>query len=141
MEPISNYERKLTKYTLERLKEVPNIVVYDDEDIKNKVSIISFNIRGLHHGLVAAALSMEGGIGIRSGCFCAQPYIQKLLKINVEEMDKYKRNRDIPRPGTVRISYGMYNSFDEINVLIELLKQIGNNIDYYNYKYKSLLST
>ncbi|NLX62783.1 MAG: aminotransferase class V-fold PLP-dependent enzyme [Tissierellia bacterium] len=141
MEAISGYERKLTKYTLERLKEVPNIVIYDDEDIKNKVSIISFNIHGLHHALVAAALAVEGGIGVRSGCFCAQPYVQKLLKVSVKEMEKYKGNMNIPRPGTVRISYGIYNTFDEINVLVELLKQIGSNVDYYNYKYKSLLST
>ncbi len=138
MECISNYERDLTRYTLERLKEVPNIIIYDDGDIKNKVSIISFNIQGLHHGFVAAALSMEAGIGVRNGCFCAQPYIQKLLNISQEDMAAYKSNRQLPRPGAVRISYGIYNSFDEVNILVELLKHIGNNIEYYNKKYKSL---
>lgn len=137
MECISEYERNLTKYTLERLKEVPNIIIYDDGDVKNKVSIVSFNIKGLYHGIVAQALSMEAGIGVRNGCFCAQPYIQKLFNINHREMEKYKRNPDLPRPGTVRVSYGMYNSLDEINVLVELLKHIGSNIDYYNNKYKS----
>lgn len=137
MQKISDYEKNLTRYTLERLKTVPNIVVYDDGDIKNKVSIISFNIHGLYHGSVAQALSLEGGIGVRNGCFCAQPYIQKLLKVSSEQIETYKSNSYIPRPGTVRISYGMYNDYREINVLIELLKRIGSNIDFYRRKYKS----
>ncbi|GFN35021.1 aminotransferase class V-fold PLP-dependent enzyme [Tepidimicrobium xylanilyticum] len=137
MNRISNYERKLTKYTLERLKTVPNIVIYDDGNVKNKVSIISFNVKGLYHGKVAAILSLEGGIGVRNGCFCAQPYIQKLLKVTEKDIEKYKRDPNLYRPGTVRISYGLYNDFQEVNVLIELLRQIGNNTDYYDYRYRN----
>ena len=137
MRKISDYERSLTKYTLERLKTVPNIIVYDDGNVKSKVSIISFNIEGLYHGTVAAILSLEGGIGVRNGCFCAQPYIQKLLKVSEKQIEKYKKDKNISRPGTVRISYGMYNDFREINVLIELLRHIGNNIDFYSKKYKN----
>ncbi|MBZ2175807.1 aminotransferase class V-fold PLP-dependent enzyme [Schnuerera sp. xch1] len=137
MGKIADYERSLTKYTLEKLKTVPNIIIYDDEDVKNKVSIISFNIDGLYHGTVATALSLEGGIGVRNGCFCAQPYIQKLLNVPSEHIEEYKKDKNIPRPGTVRLSYGMYNDYKEINILIELLKQISNNIDYYHSKYKN----
>jgi len=137
MKKISEYERKLTRYTLENLKTVPNITIYDDEDVENKVSIISFNIDGLYHGTVATALSLEGGIGVRNGCFCAQPYIQKLLHISEEDINKYKNNRNVLRPGTVRISYGLYNDFEEINIMIELLKHIGNNIEYYDSKYRN----
>ncbi|HSH36471.1 aminotransferase class V-fold PLP-dependent enzyme [Schnuerera sp.] len=137
MEKVVEYERRLTRYTLEKMKTIPNIILYDDEDIENKVSIISFNIDGLYHGTVATALSLEGGIGVRNGCFCAQPYVQKLLHISKEDIEKYKENRDMLRPGTVRISYGLYNDFKEINIMIELLKQIGNNIDYYHNKYRN----
>lgn len=136
MENIMDYEKSLTKYTLERLEEVPNITIYDDGNMKNKISIISFNINGLYHAQVATALSLEGGIGVRNGCFCAQPYIQKLLNVTAEEINRYKQDRNIPRPGAVRISYGMYNDFREVNILIELLKNIGSNIEYYKEKYK-----
>ncbi len=137
MKKISDYEKSLTKYTLERLKTVPNIIIYDDGNVSSKVSIISFNIQGLYHGTVATILSMEGGIGVRNGCFCAQPYIQKLLKVSEKQIERYKKDSNISRPGTVRISYGMYNDFKEINVLIELLRHIGNNIDFYSKKYKN----
>lgn len=136
MKNIANYEKKLTRYALERLKAIPNIIIYDDFDVKNKVSIISFNIAGLYHGIVATALSMEGGIGVRNGCFCAQPYIQKLLNISLEDMEKYKHNENLPRPGMVRISFGLYNDYNEINILLGLLNQIGSNIKYYNWKFK-----
>ncbi|MCF6464474.1 aminotransferase class V-fold PLP-dependent enzyme [Clostridium sp. Cult2] len=134
---VAEYERKLTRYTLEKMKTIPNIKLYDDEDVKNKVSIISFNIDGLYHGTVATILSLEGGIGVRNGCFCAQPYIQKLLNVSKEDIEKYKNNENLLRPGTVRISYGLYNDYEEINIMIELLKQIGNNIEYYDSKYRN----
>ncbi len=141
MDKISNYERELTQYTLERIKKIPNIILYDDMDIKNKISIISFNIDSLYHGTVASILSLEGGIAVRNGCFCAQPYIQKLLNISIEEMKKYKQDENLLRPGTVRISFGLYNDYQEVNILIELLNQIAYNRKKYNLKYKTLLST
>lgn len=110
-------------------------------DIKNKISIISFNIDSLYHGTVASILSLEGGIAVRNGCFCAQPYIQKLLNISIDEMEKYKQDESLLRPGTVRISFGLYNDYQEVNVLIELLNQIAYNRKKYNLKYKTLLST
>lgn len=136
MEKISKYEKDLTRYTLENIKTVPNLILYDDEDIENKVSILSFNIQGLYHETVAIALALEGGIAVRNGCFCAQPYIQKLLNISMDNIDKYKENEDFPRPGTVRISYGLYNNHKEIDNFIDLLKRIGNNIEYYHLKYR-----
>ncbi len=136
MEKISKYEKDLTRYTLENIKTVPNLILYDDEDIENKVSILSFNIQGLYHETVAIALALEEGIAVRNGCFCAQPYIQKLLNISMDNIDKYKENEDFPRPGTVRISYGLYNNHKEIDNFIDLLKRIGNNIEYYHLKYR-----
>ena len=120
-----------------KIKNIPNIILYDDGDIENKVSIISFNIDGLYHGTVATALSLEGGIAVRNGCFCAQPYIQKLLGVSLKDMEKYKNDESWLRPGTVRVSFGLYNDYNEINVLLELLNQIGNNTKYYDLKYRN----
>lgn len=136
MEKVSNYERDLTKFTLEKIRSIPNIILYDDGDVRNKVSILSFNIDGLYHGTVATILSLEGGIAVRNGCFCAQPYVQKLLNISPEDMEKYKKDENLLRPGTVRISYGIYNNYEEINIMIQLLKEIGDNIKYYDLKYR-----
>lgn len=99
-----------------------------------KVSIISFNIIGLHHEKVAQILASEGGISVRSGCFCAQPYVQKLL--NIPDVDVKNHRMDKSKlPGMVRLSFGLYNDFNEVDLFIYLLKKIARNIDYYNNKY------
>lgn len=136
MENIEDYERNLTRYALQCLRDIPNLVLYDDLDIDKKVSIISFNMKGLHHNQLADILSREGGIGVRSGCFCAHPYVQKLLNISDKEMKKYLEDRSLIKPGLVRVSFGLYNNYDEIYLLYYLLNKIGRNIKYYINKYK-----
>jgi selenocysteine lyase/cysteine desulfurase len=140
MDNIESYERLLTEYTLKRLSDVPHIVLYGDKhSSKNRLGIIPFNIEGIHHSLVAEILSGEAGIAIRNGCFCAQPYIQKLLKIEPKEIDKFVKNPDAPRPGMVRISFGLYNDFSEIDILVNTLRVISENKEYYVKKYERFL--
>ena len=50
-----------------------------DVAVGAKVGVVPFTIDGVDHGLVAAVLGYEHGIGVRSGCFCAQPYVAHLL--------------------------------------------------------------
>ena len=124
MDEILYYEKTLIKYALKRMRYLPNITIYDDYNIENKVPIISFNIDRLNHGAVAMILSTEGGIGVRNGCFCAQPYVHKLLGISPEDIEKYLKDKSLPRPGMVRASFGMYNDYEEIDMFLELLETI-----------------
>ncbi|MEW8973509.1 MAG: aminotransferase class V-fold PLP-dependent enzyme [Tissierellaceae bacterium] len=136
MKNIEEYERNLTKYAIKLMQDIPNLILYDDLDVDNKVSIISFNIEGLSHYELAAILGSEGGIGVRNGCFCAQPYVQRLLNISEEDIEKYIFDRTISRPGLVRISFGLYNDYDEIYLLAYLLNKIGTNIELYKSEYR-----
>lgn len=138
MRKIEEHERNLTEYAINILKDIPNVILYDDMDAEKKVSIIPFNMKGLNHYQLAQILADEGGIAVRNGCFCAQPYVQKLLKISNEEMKKYRNNPNLPRPGLVRISFGLYNDTDEIDSLGNLLEKVNNNIEDYKYKYRNL---
>lgn len=135
MEKIEEHERNLTIYALNQMRDIPNLAIYDDFNTNNKVSIISFNINGLHHEQLARILNDEGGIGVRNGCFCAQPYVQKLLNISDEAMEKYRSDESLPRPGLVRISFGLYNNYDEVYLFARLLDKIGRNVEYYSSKY------
>ncbi len=95
----------------------------------------------MHHGTLAKILSYEFGIAVRSGCFCAQPYMQKLLNASQEEI---VRNMSLPKesyPGTVRISFGMYNTIDEINRLLYAIDEIALNRKYYIKKYRNIKRT
>jgi len=137
MRSIEEYERNLTKYALDLLKDIPELILYDDMNAEEKVSIVSFNMEGLKHNELAAILAREGGIAVRNGCFCAQPYIQRLLKMSDEDMKKYMNDESLLRPGLVRISFGLYNDHNEIYLLAYLLKEISKDIEFYKNKYRN----
>jgi selenocysteine lyase/cysteine desulfurase len=135
---LALYEENLTTYTLEKLKAMNGFTIYGD---KNRVGVISFNIEGMHHALVGAILCFEAGIGVRTGCFCAQKYVRNLLnleenKIMIDSMAKHNY------PGMVRISLAAYNTREEIDHLLHWLTVIRDNAEeyqkryYYSSKYK-----
>ena len=60
------------------------------------LAIAAFVVEGVHHALVAARLSAEWGIGVRHGCFCAHPYLIRLLGLSAADVDAYRE------PGAAR---------------------------------------
>lgn len=136
MEHVDEYERRLTEYAVNSLYNIPDIdLCCTAEKSLDKVSIIPFNIKGLHHSQTARILSDEAGIGVRSGCFCAHPYVQRLLNVSHKQMEERKKGNLKNYPGFVRVSFGMYNTFDEIDVLALMLKNIVSNKDRYIKEY------
>lgn len=106
MEKVSNYEKELTKYTLNRLKECRKTTIYGPLDTSNKCGIIPFNVQGLSSHDVALFVDTFG-IMIRSGYHCAQPLHQVM---------------DLQ--SSARASFYIYNTFEEIDRFIEALKEI-----------------
>ncbi|MCX7922283.1 MAG: aminotransferase class V-fold PLP-dependent enzyme [Clostridia bacterium] len=130
MRNIEKHEVKLTQYLINCLKRLKNIKIYGEtgDDYYKRLGVVSFNIENMPHGLVAAILSYEYGIGVRSGCFCAHPYVLKLLNIDKIGFEKYKNqvlNRDKSQvPGMVRVSLGLYNTIADIDRLLNALDNI-----------------
>ncbi|MCC5909170.1 MAG: aminotransferase class V-fold PLP-dependent enzyme [Clostridiaceae bacterium] len=138
---IDNYEKALTTYTINRLKCIPDIILYGNTiDSRDRLGIVPFNMEGIDHNMLAYMLSYEGGISVRNGCFCAQPYVQRLLNIPDEEIQRRIGDPTLSHPGVVRISFGLYNTHREVDTLISLLKKISLNKKDYIKKYKEILS-
>jgi selenocysteine lyase/cysteine desulfurase len=84
--------------------------------------VAAFTLEGMHHALVASRLSAEYGIAVRHGCFCAHPYVVRLLGMDEADVDTYRRevlagdHRGIP--GAVRASAGLGTSGDDIEALL-----------------------
>ncbi len=136
MDAIAAHEEHLIAYTLRRLCEVPGIRLYGETDparAHEKVGVIPFNLDGLSHFLVAAILGYEGGIGVRSGCFCAHPYVVHLLQLDEDEAhdwrDQLLAGDKSNMPGMVRASFGCYNNTDDVDRLVEMLQRIARR-DY-----------
>jgi cysteine desulfurase/selenocysteine lyase len=114
MHKVAAHEAELTAHALKKLADVPGITIYGDQDPANtasRVGVIPFNIQGFSHYLVAAILGYEYGIGVRNGCFCAHPYLLRLMNVSPADAQRLRSEmrsgdkRDIP--GLVRISFGL----------------------------------
>jgi hypothetical protein len=83
------------------------------------------------HALVAARLSAEHGIGVRHGCFCAHPYLLRLLGLTSTEVAEYRegvRHGDRRHiPGAVRASAGLSTTAADIDTLIAAVTDIAGN--------------
>ena len=90
--------------------------------------LATFVVEGVPHALVAARLSAEFGIGVRHGCFCAHPYLMRLLGLSAQEVDEYRtavRARDRRRlPGAVRASAGLSTSGADVERFLAALGEI-----------------
>lgn len=128
---IARHEINLTKYALKRLQEIPGLTVFGDSKpslAPSRLGVIPFTLQNVPPHLVAAILGFEWGIGIRSGCFCAHPYVMSLLGIDKQGQHHIRyqllHRRREALAGMVRISFGLYNTLEEIDYLIEALKAI-----------------
>jgi len=131
MDAVAQHEADLTAYALRRLAEVPGIQIFGDPDPDHataRVGAIPFNLRGVSHFLVAAILGYEFGIGVRNGCFCAHPYIMHLLGLSPEEAHTVRTNvatgHKSRMPGLIRASFGLYNTFEDVDALVDALGHI-----------------
>jgi len=131
MDAVAEHEAKLTAHALERLRAIDGLVLYGDANpgcCPIRVGVISLTVRGMEHALVAAILGYEEGIGVRSGCFCAQPYIFSLLNVGTDEIARLRDDAarfDMRRmPGMVRLSFGCYNTIEEVDAAADALERI-----------------
>ena len=102
-ETISNIEHTLLEYATQKLTEIDGLRIYGTA--KEKTSVISFNIDGIHPYDMGTILD-KLGIAVRTGHHCAQPV-----------MDFYNI------PGTVRASFSFYNTKEEVDILIDGVKR------------------
>jgi cysteine desulfurase / selenocysteine lyase len=125
-EALIKHETALLSYTLKKLQQIPNLTVYQG-DSAHRIGVISFNIQGIDHSTVAEYLAEIKGIGVRSGCFCARGFVQSLLQLSPYEIKAFQDRILIntqSQPGMVRISFGCYNSFSEVDCLIDALQEL-----------------
>jgi selenocysteine lyase/cysteine desulfurase len=128
MDRVASHEADLTRYALSRLAQIPGIEILghrDPEGSDGRLGVIPMNLPGISHFLVAAVLGYEFGIGVRNGCFCAHPYLLRLLGLSAGQ-ERQVRGRIAAgdrsdMPGLVRISFGLYNDFSEVDTLVEAL--------------------
>ena len=104
MENIAAHEHELTLYAMQRLKEINGMRIFGEAE--HKSSVISFLVGNIHH-LDMGTLLDRLGIAVRTGHHCAQPL---MIRMGIE--------------GTVRASFGLYNTKEEIAVLAAGIERV-----------------
>lgn len=104
MDNILKHEHELLTYATERLSEIDKLKIYGTA--KNKSSVISFVVDGVHPYDMGVLLDMQG-IAVRTGHHCAEPLMRRL---GIES--------------TVRASFALYNTKDEVDVLVKGVERV-----------------
>jgi len=110
------------------LAAIPGVRLLGPKPPEVTLPLATFNIEGQHHALVAARLSAEYGIGVRHGCFCAHPYLLRLLELSPQEVAEYRaavlRHDRREMPGAVRASAGLSTSPADIGRFLDAVAEI-----------------
>jgi cysteine desulfurase/selenocysteine lyase len=104
MDQIAAHEHDLTQYAMERLRAIPGMRIFGEAEQKS--SVISFLVGDIHH-LDLGTLLDRLGIAVRTGHHCAEPLMHRL---GIE--------------GTVRASFGLYNTRKEVDILAEGIERV-----------------
>lgn len=103
---VRRHERELTAYALSKMADIPGLTVYGPRDPDRRGGVISFNFADVHPHDVAQIMDEEG-VAIRSGHHCAQVLMERL---------------DVA--ATSRASFYVYNTKDEVDVLVGSLQKV-----------------
>ena len=106
LDSVEAHERELTRYCMEQLQSIDGLTIYGPKDMEHKDAVVSFNVGNIHH-LDIGTLLDRLGIAVRTGHHCAQPLMDRL-----------------GISGTVRASFAMYNTKEEINALAAGLRRV-----------------
>ena len=104
LDAVAAYETELTRYCMEQLRSIGGITIYGPDEPHD--AVVSFNVDGVHH-LDIGTLLDRLGIAVRTGHHCAQPLMSRL---GIQ--------------GTVRASFALYNTKEEVDTLAEGLRRV-----------------
>lgn len=131
MDRLEEHERSLTRRLLSGMLAIPGLQflgAVDPDRTEDRLGVVTFNVEGVHHALVAAILAFEHGVSVRHGCFCAHPLIKRLLRVPPDVELRFEsaiREGDRSEvPGAVRVSIGIHNDEEDVDRFLVGLRAI-----------------
>ena len=106
MDNIMRHEQELTRYAMSEMGKIDGIRIFGN--VPDKDAVVSFLVKDIHH-LDMGTLLDRLGIAVRTGHHCAQPLMDRLGIL-----------------GTVRASFALYNTKEEIDILVEGIRRVSN---------------
>jgi cysteine desulfurase/selenocysteine lyase len=126
MDEVRAHERVLVERAMDALAKLDGVRVLGHPDPARRIGALSLTIDGIPHELAASILNREAAIAVRNGCFCAHPYLHRLL--GLEDTSELRRRlmagEEVDLPGAVRPSFGIFNDEDEVDELVRMIRVI-----------------
>ena len=143
MNDIYEEETAFIEEALGKMKTIDGLHIYGETDctVCPRSASVSFNIAGLDHSFVAAVLNDYHNIAVRNECFCAHPYVKKMIEKELPEdvlsfFENDPRALRMVKPGMVRASFGIYNTQEDVDKLIYAINDIIQNAEQYQPLYR-----
>lgn len=140
---IAAYEQGLVRLARTQLEDVPGLQLAVPREVPQvfERSLITFNIRGLPHHLVAEVLDWEYGIGTRAGTYCVYEFARRVSGITLDRDEQIaqevRSGRTAGIPGSVRASFCLYNNVEDVERLVEAVQRIaGENPEQLMSRYR-----
>lgn len=125
LQKIESKECTLKEKMITGLKSIPRIKIYGDTDkYDDSLGIIVFNIGSLSYQIVAEELAKKYGISVRQGWFCAHPYCRRIMHMSEKTSSAFMHDCNVRMPGMIRVSFGMYNDFNEVDYFLNAIEDI-----------------
>ncbi len=140
---IRKREQQLVKRAFDGFADIPDVHILA-ENVKERLGIFSFYMDNVHYNLVAKLLNDRFGVQVRGGCACAGTYGHILLGIGREEShritDMIKAGDHSKKPGFIRVSLHPTMTDEELEVIIDAIKQIAKNHEEWakDYHYNTI---
>lgn len=126
LEAVRAHESQLVRQAMQALAKLDGVRVLGDPEPDHRIGALSLTIEGVPHELAASILNREAAIAVRNGCFCAHPYLHRLLGLTdtSELRRKLLAGEDVELPGAVRPSFGIFNDEREVDELVRMIRVI-----------------
>jgi cysteine desulfurase / selenocysteine lyase len=126
MDDVRAHERVLVERAMDALGRLDGVTVLGHPDPALRIGALSLTIEGVPHELAASILNREAAVAVRNGCFCAHPYLHKLLKLeNTGELRRrLLAGEEVELPGAVRPTFGIFNTEQEVDELTRMIRVI-----------------
>lgn len=121
---ITAHENRLKERLLNGISSFKEVCLYGDPRERERVGVVTFNINGISNGEVGRLLQDKRGIAVRTGCFCAHPYVIRLLGKTDKDHYQYIQQKQEGKIGMVRASFGLYNTEEEVDEFLNCLDEI-----------------
>lgn len=125
---IEAHDRALSRRLHAGLRAIPGVRVLGPGPEHDLLPLAAFTVDGLPHALVAARLSAEFAIGVRHGCFCAHPYLIRLLELGDDDLERFRaaaRHHDRRSlPGAVRASASISTSSRDVDRFLTAVQTV-----------------